>query len=420
MCEKSFRQSIDARLSGLEVSQGRQAAILRRALQRERPAPRKPLVTLALAIALMALAAAGLAVVLRFGVISYNRGQRDNAAFKAHILTVNQAYETDDFSLTVNEAVFDGMSLSFTMNILPKAGGEPVYIHPRVSAQCDGRPLLTDPESCLGDFFSGFWVPERDPLGPEGTYGADYVILEEDGDGVAERATAIRPVTWTLSFDVIKPNWPVQANETELNGEDDPPFAEYMALFSNAYAARQILLAGGYSLVEYAAALPVPQGVTQEEWVSTRLSEQLVQSGAFSRVDTLEICFTTAEAAVKQLAAPQNFSLGARARVCVHSARATFTQAVYELTVRAPDAASAEEWYFAVLSPDCQTGESVMRREADGDGALRISGTASLFGEASALTFVPCRDLRSANEVYAQQQPLTDEQRALSFTIHLE
>lgn len=420
MCEKSFRQSVDARLSGLEVSRGRQAAILRRALQRERSVPRKPLVTLALAIALMALAAAGLAVALRFGVISYNRGQRDNAAFKAHILTVNQAYETDDFSLTVNEAVFDGMSLSFTMNILPKAGGGPVYIHPRVLAQCDGQPLLTDPESCLGDFFSGFWVPERDPLGPDGNYGADYVILQEDGDGVAERATANHPVTWTLSFDVIKPNWPVEANETELNGEDDPPLADYMALFSSAYANRRILLAGGYSLVEYAAALPVPQGVARKEWVSTRLSKQLVRSGAFSRVDTLEISFTTAEAAVKQLAAPQHFSLGTQAGVCVHSAQATFTQAVYGLTVRAPDAAGAEEWYFAVLCPDCQTSESGMRREADGDGALRISGTVSLFGEASALTFVPCRDLHSVNEVYARQQPLTGEQRALSFTIHLE
>ena len=232
MREKTFRESIDARLSGLEVPQGRQAAILRRALQQERPAPRKPLVTLALAIVLaLALTAAGLAVALRFGVIGFNRGQEDNAAFKAHILTVNQAYETDDLSLTVNEAVFDGMSLSFTMNILPKEGGEPVYIHPRVSAQCGGEPLMTDPQGCLGDFYSGFWVPERDPLGPEGCYGADYAIIREDEDGSIAYDTATQPVTWTLSFDIIKPNWPVESNDIALTGTaDDPPFEEYMAL----------------------------------------------------------------------------------------------------------------------------------------------------------------------------------------------
>lgn len=419
MREKTFRESIDARLSGLEVPQGRQAAILRRAMRQERPAPRKPLVTLALAIVLaLALTAAGLAVALRFGVIGFNRGQEDNAAFKAHILTVNQAYETDDLSLTVNEAVFDGMSLSFTMNILPKEGGEPVYIHPRVSAQCGGEPLMTDPQGCLGDFYSGFWVPERDPLGPEGCYGADYAIIREDEDGAIAYDTVTQPVTWTLSFDIIKPNWPVESNDIALTGTaDDPPFEEYMALFTDAYANRRILLADGYSLVEYAAILPPPEGVTDEEWCYVPLSDQLVQSGAFSRVDMLEISFTTAETAIKQLSGTRAFSLGAQAEATVESAQATFTQATYELTLRN---AGAEEWYFAVLSPDCQTGPSYTHWEIGADGAQHASGAVSLFGEASTLTFVPCRDSQSVAEVYARQQPLTGEQKALSFTVELE
>lgn len=419
MREKTFRESIDARLSGLEVPQERQAAILRRALQQERPAPRKPLVTLALAIVLaLALTAAGLAVALRFGVIGFNRGQEDNAAFKAHILTVNQAYETDDFSLTVNEAVFDGMSLSFTMNILPKEGGEPVYIHPRVSAQCGGEPLMTDPEGCLGDFYSGFWVPEKDPYGPEGCYGADYAIIREDEDGAIAYDTVTQPVTWTLSFDIIKPNWPVESNDIALTGTaDDPPFEEYMALFADAYANRRILLADGYSLVAYAAILPAPEGVTEEEWCYVPLSDQLVQSGAFSRVDMLEISFTTAETAIKQLSGTPTFSLGAQAEATVESAQATFTQATYELTLRN---AGAEEWYFAVLSPDCQTGHSYTHWETGADGAQHASGTVSLFGETSTLIFVPCRDSQSEDEVYARQQPLTDEQQALSFTVELE
>ena len=190
-----------------------------------------------------------------------------------------------------------------------------------------------------------------------------------------------------------------------------------MALFADAYANRRILLADGYSLVAYAAILPPPEGVTQEEWCYVPLSDQLVQSGAFSRVDMLEISFTTAETAIKQLSGTRTFSLGAQAEATVESAQATFSQATYELTLRN---AGAEEWYFAVLSPDCQTGPSYTHWETGADGAQHASGAVSLFGEASTLTFVPCRDSQSVAEVYARQQPLTDEQKALSFTVELE
>lgn len=96
--------------------------------------------------------------------------------------------------------------------------------------------------------------------------------------------------------------------------------------------------------------------------------------------------------------------------------QATFSQATYELTLRNAGA----KRYFAVLSPDCQTGPSYTHWETGADGAQHASGAVSLFGEASTLTFVPCRDSQSVAEVYARQQPLTDEQKALSFTVELE
>jgi hypothetical protein len=175
--------------------------------------------------------------------------------------------------------VFDGKSISIAMDIQPIEGAGPVYLYPRLTATCNGRELEIDIEGCRGDFFSGFWVPEKDG-DLNGQYGVDACIYEGEADG---------DVQWKLSFMVLKPNWELAYDLTVLHGDkSDPPMGEYMQRFRDAYAQKKILLAYGYSLVEFASIMPAPKGMTIEEYQLQRLGPQLAQSDAFTLAETVE------------------------------------------------------------------------------------------------------------------------------------
>lgn len=220
------------------------------------------------------LAGTAFAIATHYSVKDYNRNSSEE--FQQNITLIDKNYENGYFSMYVTDAVFDGKSISIAMDILPKDGASPVYLYPKLTATCAGRELEVDIECCRGDFFSGFWIPEKEN-DLKGQYSVDACIYEDEADG---------DVQWAMTFMVLKPNWEI-AND-QMIFESDPPFDEYMQRFKDAYAQKKILLASGYSLVEYASILPAPDVKTLEEYHNQRLGPQLSESEAFTLAETIE------------------------------------------------------------------------------------------------------------------------------------
>jgi hypothetical protein len=229
------------------------------------------------ALILALLAGTAFAIATHYSVKDYYRNSSE--AFQKNITLIDKNYESEYFSMYVTDAVFDGKSISIAMDIQPKEGTSPVYLYPRLTATCGGRELEVDIEGCRGDFFSGFWIPEKgDYL--KGQYSVDACIYEDDAD---------QDVQWALTFMVLKPNWELANDQTVLHGgESDSPHDEFMQRFKDAYAQHKILLYDGYSLVEYASILPAPEGMTLESYQSQRLGPQLAKSEAFTLIKTIE------------------------------------------------------------------------------------------------------------------------------------
>lgn len=441
--ENAFRRSVDARLSGLRVSEAAQKQILRRAQEKEETVVKKKIsLSLALALlAMLALAATACAAVLRYGALDYNSDQKENETFIEHIVSVDQDYENDYLSLSVNEAVFDGTHLSMTMNIRPKDGAGEVYVIPRITAEAGGRELEVDIEGCRGgDFFSGFFVPAREVYAgtPDGSYGVDAAIIREEGDGIFYDVEN-ESVTWTVTFHVLKPEYEVLLDDTVLTGDDsdeggDPPMEEYMQRFKDAYEKGQILLAYGYSLAEYSAILPDKAG---------RSEDALVASGAFSRADTIIAQFETGSSGAKVLDASRVYDMG-EYECTVTSLTATFVQVDYTLEVRKKPGHGKEAaqeyvdgdgcWEFVLLVPGRTTtpwadgyGIEGFTPEEPGD-AVRYSGTVRIDGEAESVIFVPVwqepqetaeEETTLTRKVWNAQKPLTKEQEDLAFEVKL-
>lgn len=437
-----LRRVVDARLSGLTVSPEQHMQLLRRAHEEEQPVKKKISVSFAFALMMLALAATACAAVMRFSVLDYNSSLAKNEAFVERILNIDESHENEFFSLTVNDAVFDGTSLSLAMNILPKEGAGEVFVIPRITAQCGDKTLFVDIEGCTGgDFWNGFWVPGKDPDSRnDGCYGVDCVVMDDWASGTLLGANS-QPVVWTVTLDVLRPEYPIELDPVILDGENDPPFDEYMDGFRSAYQNGKIRLAYQGSLVEYISILPCPEGMTQEDWNTLSYEECLVRSGTFSRVETLTLSFTTDEADVKTISAPQTFEVGDH-EITIESLLVTVARADYRLSVAKKPGTSltaAQEYEqdagaftFAVLSP---TGKTMLLTSSYGAGSDFGGNADSVVYQASIqlsaptdeLIFLPIWNDHPQTEpnidnhlIMTDQLEPTKDQKAAAITVKLD
>lgn len=433
---QQVHKAIDGGLAHMQVSPVLRQAILSQTGEARRGS-RKLSVSLALALTLLlALAAMGIAAT-RFGILEANRKQRDNEAFVEHILTVDETYENEYMTLTVNDAVFDGVTLMLTMDVQPKPGcGEGVYVYPRMSATVNGEPLEVEVEACRGDLMSGFWVPERDEsvMWLEGTYGADYVVTTETEDGRIVYDPQTEAVTWTLTLDIVRPVFAVRQNAYALT--EDVDYKTYLKQFAEAYAKEEILLTDYGSVVDYIYEVPRPEGMERLDWQRMKLPDKLVTSGAFERVDTAAVVFTTQGTPVKMLGSEQVYDLGEYEATLEHLS-VTFGRMDYEIHVRKKGggktageeyAAGELDLEFAVLVDGCEAERSydsahpLNDNSNDSDPVVYYRGGMTLMGEAKRVTFVPCFDAEQWREmqVVKHQAELPAEQEAMAFTIEIQ
>ena len=434
--KKNFRSLVDDRLSAVTMTPRQQADLLRRAHEEEQPVKRKLSVSLAVALVLTLLAATACAVVIRFGALDYNAQLAENPEYARHILTLDETYDHEAFTMTLNDAVFDGSALSLTMNITPKEGAEPVFIYPIITASVGGKELEVDVEGGTGgNFLSGFWVPSKDPYTrTDGAYGVDCAIMRSEYDAANPYAPTEESVTWNVSFDVLKPLLPVEQDQTILYGDDtDESMEDYMVRFSDAYAQGRILLTSAGDLWEYLSIVPIPEGVDEETWYSARLNEQLVMAGLFQRQEQLIASFTTDGTELLTLDGENIFRFGDY-EVVFHDLTASFSRVNYSFTLHklTGGTTAAQDymdkglmWSFAVLPPDSGSismhSSSAGVNETSMNGDLLYTGSLGLTAPATELTFVPVWGTGEPSAYdLTQGMPMTEEQAARSFTVHLK
>lgn len=437
MNKNNVRKAIDARLSGLSLSPRMQADIRARAHGQTQPHMRQKL-SVSLAFALLALLLAATAgAAAYFGVSHFHAEQKNNAAYQAHVLPVGRQIQSRYADITLNDAVFDGSTLSFALDIAHRGGASALYLYPRITATQNGQQistsvsgfqrLLSDESGSSASMMLGSTLYDGILLNPSdsGSFNLDVRLNEKIPNPEA-------PVQWSLDFDVLTPNFPIEsAQYTTIEDDDgifstwDDPEADCLAAYQNG----RILSDGADSLLEYALFLPMPAGVTESEWATTDLASRLTRTGTFSTAEQLHSSFATGGAHVASLASPLTFSIGEY--VCTLTRLdVTFAQLDYEITISHTGNRTAAD----LLS---ETGRTLQFLLFPSDGEAQLSycgsslnddGTVSLFGNyiltqpARSITFTPILPdpLTDENEWLFEDYQPTEEEKAASVTVEIE
>ena len=231
MNDNLLRKAVDARLSGLTFTPQMQADTLRRA----HPAGstrmgRKLSYSLAFALlALLLAATAGAAAY--FGVLHFHGEQENNAVYQRHILSIGERLTGQNTTVTVNDAVFDGSSLSFSLDIAHVPNTPEVYLYPRVTATQDGRVIAThvtefqqlsaDESYGLSASLSGFGLYEGIFMPARGIGKAEQGYYSLDVSLLEALPHPEKPVEWSLTFDVLHPVFALEDAPYTVTEEED-------------------------------------------------------------------------------------------------------------------------------------------------------------------------------------------------------
>ena len=451
---REIRTALDRRLSDVVESPDSKAR-MRRLIQGEEKIVKKKLsmgfvivVALLLATMTVALATGG------FGLLDYKKEQAENKTFIEHIVPVGQTNESAYLNITVNEAVFNGTTLAFTLDIAPKDPKDPVYVIPTITAEVNWETVKAEMESSSGNFSpSGFWVPEMDPRMESTTqFGVEATLPHATGSA-PQHTLSKEAVTWHLSFEVLHPRYPISyaqaAHPADDSGEELTDEMEdeesYNLLFAEAYADHRILLSPEGSLLEYVVQMPQPDGIPGGEKSWLELQTVLEQSDAFTVADCAVITFTTDGVPVSCADIDRTFDLADGWQAKVTALRATFNRVDYAMTLTrdASDGLNAaqaylrgERWCFAVLAKGVTVTPHSFSSGVEEDGSVCVSGSVELSAPATRVTFVPCREdetwkgepgadgwvptYSTDHMVYQTQSLYTDEQRTIAFSIDIQ
>ena len=244
-----------------------------------------------LALMLMMLTAVGVAAAKLASVTDYPPPSGLTPEYMSHLVALNEAYDGDLLTLSVNDLVFDGTTVDVAMNVQPKAGKQ-VFMDMQVTAECEGQTYALEIEGCGGgDFMSGMFLPDETDRWSDSPFGFDGVLWDGDMQSPPEG----KPIAWTMTFELLRPVWEVEYLPDE----------QYQALLAGgadtleAYVQnnwRQHIITVTYgSLVEYqyAAEAAMLADGTITEPLSGNRTEQLLSCGGFRRADTIIVQFTT-------------------------------------------------------------------------------------------------------------------------------
>lgn len=444
MNDNPIRRAVDTRLSGLAFTPQMQADTLRRArLCDQTPHMRRKL-SYSLAFALLALLLAATAgAAAYFGVLRFHAEQESNAAYQQHILPIGERLTGSSTAITVNDAVFDGSSLSFSLDIAHLPGAPEVYLYPRVTAMQAGQIIPTavtgfqqvseDESYCLSASLSGFGLYEGIFMPARGIGKAEQGYYSLDVSLLEALPHPEKPVQWSLTFDVLHPVFTLEDAPYTVTKEEDGGVSYTWDTAAedclNAYREGRILIDSVGFLMDYAFALPVPDGMTAAQWEQADLGTRLTASGAFSLSEQLTARFVNDGAPIASIQSPQTFSVGDYA-CTLSKLTLTFARFEYEMTVTHSGDVSAADAFeageptldFKLTVPDGQVLAQSTSIATQTDGSLLFSGTYSLTQPADSVTFTPILPghLTEENDWMAEDYEPTEEERKMAFTVKVQ
>lgn len=159
-----------------------------------------------LALMLMMLTAVGVAAAKLASVTDYPPPSGLTPEYMSHLVALNEAYDGDLLTLSVNDLVFDGTTVDVAMNVQPKAGKQ-VFMDMQVTAECEGQTYALEIEGCGGgDFMSGMFLPDETDSWSDSPFGFDGVLWDDDMQSPPEG----KPIAWTMTFELLRPVWEVE------------------------------------------------------------------------------------------------------------------------------------------------------------------------------------------------------------------
>lgn len=293
MTEKQLREALRNCLPD-SLPEAQQRAVLSRIRERKQPMKRKVSLALVLTLVLLALGAVAYAVVSRYSVADYSGAGQMTEELQNSIVDIDETYENAYMTMTANDVLYDGETVTMAFNFTTKDPDMHLYLYPRLTAEVDGQTYVADVESFgAGDFMSGFvypFLPGHDLAAQGYGFGLDAVLLDDD-------CNLIRPageVRWTLTMKVFKPNFEVEYADVVFDGtESEEEMQQKMDVFAQAFREHKILVTNDTSLAEWDSQIPIPDGMTEEEWYGMEPFESLTISGAYDLMDVVKISFTT-------------------------------------------------------------------------------------------------------------------------------
>lgn len=448
MKNEQFRQHADRALSQLVWTEEMQKNVLRSVEKGEGKRMKKFSVSLAVALALTIVTMVAALATGGFGILQYAPDKAGNQAYVDMILTVGQTYDLGAFSVTVNEAAFDGMRLITTMELYPKEGAEPVFVMPRVQAKIKGETAETLWESGKGFYTeTGFWVPyvsgkanvESYPL-----YGGAEIALwnAPEGDAFGNYQIADDTVEWEIIFDAYRPMLPLAFTEADEPAMDEEPWTEeqyeaHERSLAQAYEEGKIMLNAYAEPWWYLACIPQKDGVDGGEKSQEELWQNAVETGVFKLEQEAVFHFETEPAPVWSLEEQPSFSLPEGFMVTVEKLDVSVDWASMKLRITREDGEDAApyystfDWEFALLARGAKTDVRASGFGPMEDGSLEYECKVELFSPTDQIIIVPCRISEKAEgsdgnlhplvyATYQRQEPITDEQTQLAVTIDLK
>ena len=441
MKNEQFRDHVNRALSDLTWTEDMEKNVLRAMEEREGKPMKKLSLGLALALALMIATTAAALATGGFGILQYVQmhapEKAENRAYLDTVLTVGQTYEGEAFTLSVNEAAFDGMRLTAAMEIRTNPDAKPVFVLPSARAFIGEKAADV---FWLGGSYDdeGFWAPDIDRMATYAECGGVEIVLRGGEEDAGEYLPVDQTVQWELVYTVYQPTMPlIFTDEDEpAIGEEawtEEQYAAHEQAFYDAYKDGKILLDQYADPWWYLSCLPQLDGVDGGEKTAVDVWRNAVALGVFRQIDQAVFRFETKPVSVRTVENRPLFTLPDGLNVALEKMDVSVDRVNFVLRVCREDGTPVTEdynswpWGFALLAENAETKSYGGSAGMEPDGSLVIRWEAGLSRPAERLFIVPCREengiqagMQNTGEVYRRQAPVTDEQKAWMATIDLE
>ena len=231
---------------------------------------------------------------------------------------------------------------------------------------------------------------------------------------------------------MLTPNFPIDPAQLTITEDGDSRILTWDNMERDcltAYQNGQILTDGLDSLFSYALYLPVPNGMTEDEWEQTDLENRLILSGAFDLSERLHSNFSTQGVRVASLTEPKTFSVGDYTCTLTRL-DVTFAQLDYEMTVSHSGSSTAANLFtatdrtlqFLLSVPEGDAILSFTDSSIEDDGTVSLSGNYILTQPVDSVIFTPVFPDHLTNEnewMFEGYQP-TEEEKAAAVTVDIE